>query len=219
MCLLFPALSPQVHQLSRLSAQLWDAFTDLKVQSGGLRAFTQLKTTSLCVCSSLTIVVVKDRMGQQSTPPKLSGSGPRMPSQPSDTCRGLWMSLWGDRGPGMVMNTQSFISHPWHCSHSDTDTHWDTKPQLPQVADLHTTLGTNATQLYLGLKETPKVPLYTSLCTAARTMDRSRLIMCLKERNNLHYHMLTGPNAFQIKRVIFMVPLSGKSAFIKCFNG
>lgn len=138
---------------SSLSAQLWEALTDPKVQSEGCRAFSQLNTTSLCV--QLTDHCCrKRRMGQQS-PPELSGSGPRMPVQPSDTCGGLWMSLWWDWGTGMVMNTQSFISHPWHCSHSDTDTHWDTKPQLPQVADLHTTLGINATQLHLALKETP----------------------------------------------------------------
>lgn len=107
---------------------------------------------NISLCVQLTDHRCRQRQdGTAVSPPKLSGSGPRKPVQPSDTCGGLWMSLWWDWGTGMVMNTQSFISHPWHCSHSDTDTHWDSKPQLPQVADLHTTLSTNATQLHLGL--------------------------------------------------------------------
>lgn len=106
------------------------------------------------MCSSLTTVVIREGWDTK-VPPNSPDLDPGCLHSLSDTCGGLWMSLRWDWGTRMIMNTQSFISHPWHQSHSDTDTHWDTKPQLPRVPDWHTTLGTNATQLHLAVQETP----------------------------------------------------------------
>lgn len=146
---LFPALSPQIHQPTVASVHNSKRSSQTpKCRAEAWGAFTRLHTTSLCVCSSLTTV----REGWDSRVPRNSPDlDPGCLCSLSDTCGGLWMSLWWDWGTGMVKNTQSFISHPWHRSHSDTDTHWDTKTQLLQVADLHTTLDTNATQLHLAL--------------------------------------------------------------------
>lgn len=164
---------PQTHQLTVASAQLQEVLTDLKEQSGGLRAFTQLNKTSLCV-QRTDRRCHRRRMGQQSPPRTLRIWTQDACAAFSDTCRGPWMSLWWDRGTGMVTNTQSFIRRPWHCSHSDTDTHWDTKTQLPQVADLQTTLDSSATQLHLALLE--EGPLYTSLAADASCIQRREVV-------------------------------------------
>lgn len=82
----FQLCCPQTHQLTVASAQLQEVLTDPKEQSGGLRAFTQLNKTSLCV--QLTDRRCHQRRMGQPSPPELSGSGPRMPTQPFQTPAG-----------------------------------------------------------------------------------------------------------------------------------
>lgn len=80
------SVTPNTLADSGLSAQLQEVLTDPKVQSGGLRAFTQPNTTSLSV--QLTDRRCHQRRTGQQSPPELSGSGPRMPVRPFGHLRG-----------------------------------------------------------------------------------------------------------------------------------
>lgn len=81
--------------------------------------------------------------------------------------RRLCASLWGQGG----MRKRPFISPPWRCRHLDTDTHWDSKAQLPRSGRrLHNTgrwWNTNSIQ---ALRETPKQRFRTALwCVRKRS--------------------------------------------------
>lgn len=81
------------------SAQLWDAW--------GLSL--DFNTTSL-LCAAHWPPLSPEKDGTAESPGTL---------RDPDTCGGLWMPLWWGRGTAVVMNTQPFIGHPWHRSHSD----------------------------------------------------------------------------------------------------
>lgn len=97
---LFPALSPQIHHPTVASVHNSKRSSQTpKCRAEAWGAFTWLNTTSLCVCSSLTTV----REGWDSRVPRNSPDlDPGCLCSLSDTCGGLWMSLWWDWGMGMV---------------------------------------------------------------------------------------------------------------------